>query len=138
MRNAGQKHGCRRRDINNGVFINEKEKKSTAKTVVREIFLLYHLLPLVVTRCHSLSLVPLVVTRYHLMYHSSVTLWTILSPLCYHAQKATKFCLLIHFRWVDVKSSRCFSGISLISIIWWEYCENNIKMFSYYPYENKK
>ena len=56
------KDGCRRRDINDGVFINEKEKKSSrAKTVVRETFLLYHLLSFVVTHCttcfYSLSLV---------------------------------------------------------------------------------
>ena len=57
-----KKDGCRRRDINDGIFINEKEKKSsTAKNVVREIFLLYHSLSFVVTRCHSI-------------YHSSVFL----------------------------------------------------------------
>ena len=57
---------CRRRDINDGIFYNEKEKKSSiAKKVIREIFLLYHSLPFVVTRCHSLPLVvPLVVTRF--------------------------------------------------------------------------
>ena len=61
-----KKDGCRRRDINNGIneksFVtNEKKKKSlTANTVVRQIFLLYHSLPLVVTRFHLLSLdVPL-------------------------------------------------------------------------------
>ena len=61
-----KKDGPRRRDINDGMFINEKEKKSsTAKKVVREIFLLYHSLPFVVTRCHSLPLVePLVVIRF--------------------------------------------------------------------------
>ena len=66
-----KKDGCRRRDINGGVFINEKEKKSsTKKTAVRKIFLL----------CNSLSLdVPLVVIRYHSMYHSSVFLSMILS-----------------------------------------------------------
>ena len=38
-----KKDGCRRRDINDGVFITEKEKKSsTAKTVVKEILSLYH------------------------------------------------------------------------------------------------
>ena len=57
-----KKDGCRRRDINDGIFINEKEKKSsTAKNVVREIFLLYHSLSFVVTLCHSI-------------YHSSVFL----------------------------------------------------------------
>ena len=57
---------CKRRDINDGIFINEKEKKSSiAKKVVREIFLLYHLLSFVVTGCHSLPLVvPLVVTQF--------------------------------------------------------------------------
>ena len=57
---------CRRRDINDGIFYNEKEKKSSiAKKVIREIFLLYHSLSFVVTRCHSLPLVvPLVVTRF--------------------------------------------------------------------------
>ena len=34
-----KKDGCRKRDINDGVFINEKEEKSsTAKTMVRKIF----------------------------------------------------------------------------------------------------
>ena len=49
------KDGCRKQDINDGVFINEKEKKSsTTKTVVREIFLLDHSLSFVVTRCTTL------------------------------------------------------------------------------------
>ena len=61
-----KKDGCRRRGINDGIFINEKEKKSsTAKKVVREIFLLYHSLSFVVTRC---------TTRCHSIYHSSVFL----------------------------------------------------------------
>ena len=65
-----KKDVCRRRDINDGIFINEKEKKSSiAKKVVREIFLLYHSLLFVVTGCHSLPLVvplvaPLVVTQF--------------------------------------------------------------------------
>ena len=61
-----KKDVCRRRDINDGIFINEKEKKSSiAKRVVREIFLLYHLLLFVVTGCHSLPLVvPLFVTQF--------------------------------------------------------------------------
>ena len=61
-----KKDVCGRRDINDGIFINEKEKKSSiAKKVVREIFLLYHLLLFVVTGCHSLPLVvPLVVTQF--------------------------------------------------------------------------
>ena len=38
-----KKDGCMRRDINDVVFINEKEKKSaTAKTVVREKISLYN------------------------------------------------------------------------------------------------
>ena len=103
------------------------------------MFLLDHLLSLAVIRCHSLYYFSsLVDTRYHSMYHSSVFLWTILSLLFYRAQKFTKFCLFIHFRWVDVKSSRCFNGPSLISIILWEYCENNIKTFWFYSYENKR
>ena len=57
-----KKDGCSRQDINDGVFVNEKEKKSSiTKTVVREIFLLDHSLSLVVicctTLCHSLTLV---------------------------------------------------------------------------------
>ena len=56
----------RRRNINDGISINEKEKKSsTAKKKVRGIFLLHHSLSFVVTRCLSLPLVePLVVTRF--------------------------------------------------------------------------
>ena len=59
-----KKDGCRRRDINIGIFYNKKGKKSSiAKKVVREIFLLYHSLSLIVTRCHSI-------------YHSSVFLYS--------------------------------------------------------------
>ena len=55
-----KKDGCRRRNISDGIFINEKEKKSSiAKKVVREIFLLYHSLPFAVTRCHSYHSLPL-------------------------------------------------------------------------------
>ena len=65
-----KKDGCRRRDINIGIFYNKKGKKSSiAKKVVREIFLLYHSLLFVVTGCHSLPLVvplvvPLAVTQF--------------------------------------------------------------------------
>ena len=89
------------------------------------------------------------VTRCHSMYHSlsfvitrcttllSFYKWSFLN--CFNTFKSLpKFCLLIHFRWVDVKSSRCFGGLSLISIILWEYCEKNIKTFWYYSYENKQ
>ena len=44
----------------------------------------------------------------HSLYHS------ILCLLFYQAQKFTNFCLFIHFRWIDVKSSKCFSGLSFI------------------------
>ena len=59
------------------------------------------------------------------------------SFLRYQAQKLQKFVFFIHFQWIDVKINRCFGGLSLISIILWGYCENNIKMFWYYSYENK-
>ena len=54
------------------------------------------------------------------------------------SSKITRLCFFIHFQWIDVKSNRCFRGLSLISIILWEYCENNIKTFWYYSYENKQ
>ena len=48
-----KKDGCMRRDINDVVFINEKEKKSaTAKTVVREKISLYNSLSFFVT-CYT-------------------------------------------------------------------------------------
>ena len=59
------------------------------------------------------------------------------SFLRYQAQKLQNFVFFIHFQWIDFKSNRCFGGNSLISIILWEYCENNIKTFWYYSYENK-
>ena len=59
------------------------------------------------------------------------------SFLRYQAQKLQNFVFFIHFQWIDVKSNRCLGGLSLISIILWEYCENNIKTFWYYSYENK-
>ena len=48
-----------------------------------------------------------------------------------------EFCFFKHFQLTDVKSNRCFSGLPLISIILWEHCENNIKTFWFYSYENK-
>ena len=98
------------------------------KKVVREIFLLYHSLPFVVTRCHSLPLVEPLVCLF-----INDPFFTVLS-----SSKFTKLCLFIHFRWIDVKSNRCFGGFSLISIILWDYCEKNIKTFWYYSYENKR
>ena len=67
MRKARQKkNACRGQDINDGVFINEEEKKlSTEKAMAWEIFLFYYSLSFVVTRC---------TTRCHLMYHSPVFL----------------------------------------------------------------
>ena len=59
------------------------------------------------------------------------------SFLRYQAQKLQNFVFFIHFQWIDFKSNRCFGGNSLISIILWEYCENNIKTFWHYSYENK-
>ena len=59
------------------------------------------------------------------------------SLLRYQAQKLRNFVFFIHFQWTDVKSKRCFGGLSLISIILREYCENNMKTFWYYSYENK-
>ena len=59
------------------------------------------------------------------------------SFLRYQAQKLQNFVFFIHCQWIDVKSNRCFGGLSLISIILWEYCENNIKTFWYYSYKNK-
>ena len=78
-----------------------------------------------ITCCHSLSLVlSLVATRCitRVSFYKR-------SLLFYQAQKFNKFWLFTHFEWADVKSSGCFSGISLISIILWKYCENNIKTF---------
>ena len=49
----------------------------------------------------------------------------------------TELCFFIHFQRIDVKSNRCFSDLSLISIILWEYLENNIKTFWYSSSENK-
>ena len=88
-----------------------------------------------ITRCHLLSLV---VIRYPSLNHSvclfiNDPFFTVLS-----SSKFTKLCLFIHFRWIDVKSNRCFGGFSLISIILWDYCEKNIKTFWYYSYENKR
>ena len=96
-----------------------------------------------ITRCHSFSLVviryhafvvPLVVSRFtiHLSFYKQSFLH------CFIKLNFTKLCLFIHFRWIDVKSNRCFGGLSLISIILWEYCENNIKTFWNYSYENKR
>ena len=34
--------------------------------------------------------------------------------------------------------NRCFDGLSLISILLWDYCETNIKTFWYHSYENKR
>ena len=104
------------------------------KTVVREIFLLYHLLSFVVT-CHLLSLVvppafTLCTTR---VFFINDPFSTVLS-----SSKFTKFSLFIQFRWVDVKNNRFFSGLSLISTILWEYCKKNVKLFWYYSYENKR
>ena len=59
------------------------------------------------------------------------------SFLRYHAQKLQNFIFFIHFQWIHFKSNRCFGGNSLILIILWEYCKNNIKTFWYYSYENK-
>ena len=59
------------------------------------------------------------------------------SFLRYQAKKLQNFVLFIHFQWIDVKSNRCFSGLTLISIILREYWENN-KTFWYYSYENKR
>ena len=59
------------------------------------------------------------------------------SFLRYQAQKLQNSVFFIHFPWIDVKSKRCFGGLSLISIILREYCENNMKTFWYYSYENK-
>ena len=59
------------------------------------------------------------------------------SFLRYQAQKLQNFIFFIHFQWIHFKSNRCFGGNSLISIILWEYCRNNIKTFWYYSYENK-
>ena len=104
--------------------------------MVREIFLLYHSLSFVVTRCYSLPLVILfVVTR--ITTGLSFYKWSLLSTVL-SSSKFTKLCLFIHFRWIDVKSNRYFGGFSLISIILWDYCEKNIKMFWYYSYENKR
>ena len=52
------------------------------------------------------------------------------------SSKIKEICFFIHFQLIDVRNNRCFSGLSLISIILWEYCEN-IKTFWYYSYENK-
>ena len=91
-----------------------------SKTVIKEKFLLYHSLSpwsslsFVVSRfttlCHSLTLVITRCTTRLSKYKRSFLLF-------YLAQKFNKFCWFIHFRWVDVKSSRCFGGLSLISII---------------------
>ena len=58
------------------------------------------------------------------------------SFLRYQAQKLQNFVFFIHFRWIDVKSNRCFGVILLISIILWAYCDN-FKTFWDYSYENK-
>ena len=126
-----KKDGCRRRDINGGVFINEKEKKSSTKKrqrsekyfcCVTRCHSMYHSLSFVITRCTTL------LSFYKRSFLN-----------CFNTFKSLpKFCFLIHFRWVDVKSSRCFGGLSLISIILWEYCEKNIKTIWYYSYENKQ
>ena len=127
-----KKDGCMRRDINDVVFINEKEKKSaTAKTVVREKISLYNSFSFFVT-CYTTrhSLPPNVP---FLFFYKRSFLYSF-----YQAQKFTNFCLFIYFRWFDIKSSKCFGGFSLISIILWEYCENNVKTFWYYFNENKQ
>ena len=53
------------------------------------------------------------------------------------SSKTMELCFFFHFQRTDVKNNRCFSCLSLISIILWEYCENNIKTFSCYSYGNK-
>ena len=69
-----------------------------------------------ITRCHLLSLVviryqafvvPLVVTRFttRLSFYKQSFLY------CFIKLKFTKLCLFIHFRWIDVKSNRCFGGL---------------------------
>ena len=112
--------------LNDGIFSNEKNQ---AKAVVREIFLLYLSLSFVVTCFYSLSLVVPLDVPTRLSFLNDPCL------LFYHVQKFTKFCLFIHFPCFDIKSSRCFSGLSLIL---WEYYKNNIKTFWYYSYENKQ
>ena len=59
------------------------------------------------------------------------------SCLGYQAQKLQNISFFIYFQWIDVKGNRSFGDLSLISIILWEYCENNIETFWYYSYENK-
>ena len=54
-----KKDGCSRQDINDGIFINEKEKKSS---IGKKWSMKYFCC---ITHCHSLSLVvPLVVTQF--------------------------------------------------------------------------
>ena len=60
----------------------------------------------------------------------------ILSLLFYQVQSLQNFVHSFLMNWC--KSTRCFGGLSLISIILWEYCENNIKTFCYYSYGNNQ
>ena len=56
------------------------------------------------------------------------------SFLYYQVRKLRNSIFSYILQLINVKSNRCFSGLSLIL---WEYCENDIKTFWYYSYENK-
>ena len=57
------------------------------------------------------------------------------SFLCYQVRKLRNFVFFKRFQLTSTVT--CFSGLSLISIILWEYWENTIKTFWYY-YKNKR
>ena len=67
-----------------------------------------------------------------------IKIFTFLQPLFFFpmlsSSKMAELCFFIHFQRIDVKSNRSFGGLLFISIILWEYCENNIKAF----YENNR
>ena len=57
------------------------------------------------------------------------------SFLCYQAQKLQNFVFFIHFQWIEFKSKRCFDCLFFISIILWEYCENNSIQYNMPSYD---
>ena len=57
--------------------------------------------------------------------------------------KITELGFFMSFQWIDVKNNRCLRGLSLISIILWEYYKKiskyfDIKTLCYYSLKNKR
>ena len=113
--------------LNWSVFSNEKKRNHQKRKQWSDKYFCCtfccHSLLFVATRCSTRwQSFLLIVTRCTpcLSFFKRFFLYCFIKP---------KFCLLIHFPWVDVKSGRCLSGLSLISIILWEYCGTIWKCF---------